>query len=215
MKQVSELTREQLEEIAVRIRDILWQDPVTGELDPGRSWCVETLERVSGVIEDAGLKPGADTAAAPAGDPDRIDPGDADRAARAAPGRAPMVEEPEDDRSLLEIIPAALAGYPGTTASLADGSALDVRLADGDAYRITLDGLGEDEGDPIGGGPMSAGYRRPDRIADHATLLDAVLHALAGSPLRGHITGLTTDGDGDDCEAMFRLRGAPVVLKVR
>ncbi len=57
MKQPSELTREQLEDIVGRIRDILWWDPVTGELDPERSWDVETLERVSGVVEDAGLKP--------------------------------------------------------------------------------------------------------------------------------------------------------------
>ena len=57
MKQPSELTREQLEDIVGRIRDILWQDPVTGELDPDRSWDVETIEWVSGVLEDAGLKP--------------------------------------------------------------------------------------------------------------------------------------------------------------
>ena len=57
MKQVSELTREQLERIVVEIRDILWRDLVTGRLDPGRSSSVETIERVSGVVEDAGLKP--------------------------------------------------------------------------------------------------------------------------------------------------------------
>ena len=57
MKQVSELTREQLERALIAIRDILWREPVTGRLDPERSWCVETIEWVSGVIEDAGLKP--------------------------------------------------------------------------------------------------------------------------------------------------------------
>jgi hypothetical protein len=57
MKQPSDLTREELEGIALQIRDILWRDPVTGRLDPERSWTVETIERVSGVIEDAGLKP--------------------------------------------------------------------------------------------------------------------------------------------------------------
>ena len=57
MKQPSELTREQLEDIVGQIRDILWRDPVTGELDPDRSWDVETIEWVSGVVEDAGLKP--------------------------------------------------------------------------------------------------------------------------------------------------------------
>ena len=57
MKQPSELTRERLEDVVGRIRDILWRDPVTGELDPDRSWSVETIEWVSGVVEDAGLKP--------------------------------------------------------------------------------------------------------------------------------------------------------------
>ena len=57
MKQVSELNREQLERALIAIRDILWREPVTGRLDPERSWCVETIEWVSGVIEDAGLKP--------------------------------------------------------------------------------------------------------------------------------------------------------------
>ena len=57
MKQVSELNREQLERALIAIRDILWREPVTGRLDPERSWCVETIEWVSGVVEDAGLKP--------------------------------------------------------------------------------------------------------------------------------------------------------------
>jgi hypothetical protein len=57
MKQPSELSRKELESIALQIRDILWQDPVTGRLDPERSWTVEALKWVSGVIEDAGLKP--------------------------------------------------------------------------------------------------------------------------------------------------------------
>jgi hypothetical protein len=57
MKHPSELTRERLADIVGRIREILWRDPVTGELDPDRSWNVETLEGVSGVMEDAGLKP--------------------------------------------------------------------------------------------------------------------------------------------------------------
>jgi hypothetical protein len=70
MKQPSELSREELESIALQIRDILWQDPVTGQLDPERSWTVETIEWVSGVIEDAGLKPDpAPTAPPPTDEP--------------------------------------------------------------------------------------------------------------------------------------------------
>jgi hypothetical protein len=57
MKPLSELSREQLEDIVRQIRDILWRDPVTGDLDAERSWDVETIEWVSGVIEDAGLRP--------------------------------------------------------------------------------------------------------------------------------------------------------------
>ena len=57
MKQPSDLTREELEDIVGRIRDILWRDPVGGTFDPDRSWDVETIEWVSGVVEDAGLKP--------------------------------------------------------------------------------------------------------------------------------------------------------------
>ena len=57
MKQPPDLTRGQLEDIVRQVREILWWDPATGELDPERSWDVETIERVSGVIEAAGLKP--------------------------------------------------------------------------------------------------------------------------------------------------------------
>jgi hypothetical protein len=44
MKQPSEPTRAQLEAIVLRIHDILWRDPVTGEFDPERPWTVETIE---------------------------------------------------------------------------------------------------------------------------------------------------------------------------
>jgi hypothetical protein len=81
MKRPSELTREQLEAIVGQIRDILWQDPITGQLDPERSWDSETIEWVSGVLEDAGLKPDPAPPAAPAtGEP----PADAMRSALEA-----------------------------------------------------------------------------------------------------------------------------------
>jgi hypothetical protein len=58
MKTPSELTREQLESIVGQIQSILWMNLRTGEFDPDLSWDSETLEYVSGVLEDAGLKPG-------------------------------------------------------------------------------------------------------------------------------------------------------------
>jgi hypothetical protein len=75
MKTPSELTREQLEGIAAAIRDILWRDPRTGGFDPEKEWCSDTIEWVSGVMEDAGLKPGAvPTADRAAADPDAATP---------------------------------------------------------------------------------------------------------------------------------------------
>jgi hypothetical protein len=66
MKHRSVLTREQLEAIVLQIRDILWRDPLAGELDPERSWDSETIEWVSGVIAAAGLKPDPAPPASPA-----------------------------------------------------------------------------------------------------------------------------------------------------
>jgi hypothetical protein len=57
VKQPSDLTREELEEVVLVVRDILWRDPVSGRLDSERSWDVQTIEWVSGALEDAGLKP--------------------------------------------------------------------------------------------------------------------------------------------------------------
>jgi hypothetical protein len=68
MKQPSELTREELEQIVGQVRDILWLDSVSGALDPDRSWDSETIEWVSGVLEDAGLKPDPVRPSSPATD---------------------------------------------------------------------------------------------------------------------------------------------------
>lgn len=57
MKQSSDLTRDHLETIVEQIRDILWLDSISGQLDPERAWNSETIEWVAGVLEDAGLKP--------------------------------------------------------------------------------------------------------------------------------------------------------------
>jgi hypothetical protein len=58
MKTPGELTRKQLEDIVGRIQSILWLEPTTDAFDPDRSWDVETIEWVSEVLEDAGLRPG-------------------------------------------------------------------------------------------------------------------------------------------------------------
>jgi hypothetical protein len=58
MKLPSELTRKQLESIVGQVQMILWLDIRTGVFDPDQSWDCETIEYVSGVFQDAGLKPG-------------------------------------------------------------------------------------------------------------------------------------------------------------
>ena len=58
MKTPGDLTREQLKDIVGRIQSILWLDPTTDAFDPDRSWDIERIEWVSGVLEDFGLKPG-------------------------------------------------------------------------------------------------------------------------------------------------------------
>ena len=50
--------RAAFESIVGRIQIILWLDHRTGVLDPDLSWDCETIEYVSGVMQDAGLKPG-------------------------------------------------------------------------------------------------------------------------------------------------------------
>ena len=117
--------------------------------------------------------------------------------------------------SLLTRIADDLAHYVGTSVTPSDGCTLDVSLGNGGSYEVSLDEFDEDEDDPIGDEPMSEGYEPPGSITDHATLLDAILHGIARSPHRKHVTGLTTDGDGSDCEAIFDFHGDPTILKVR
>ncbi len=96
MKQPSELTREELERVVLQVRDILWQDSISGELDPDRSRDTGTMEWVSGVLEDAGLEP--------------------DRVVRPRPSAegppAPGPDESDDPRVAAMV--AALRAFVGT-----------------------------------------------------------------------------------------------------
>jgi hypothetical protein len=67
--------------LSARSRSFLWLDHRTGVLDPDLSWESETLEYVAGVMEDAGLKPGADepTAATHRGEGSTVAPPDTGR----------------------------------------------------------------------------------------------------------------------------------------
>jgi hypothetical protein len=58
MKSPHELTRSQLEDIVRQIQRLLWYDSRDESFDPDMSWSTDTIESVSSVLEDAGLKPG-------------------------------------------------------------------------------------------------------------------------------------------------------------
>jgi hypothetical protein len=166
MKQVSELSREELEKIAVQIRDILWKDPISSALDPDRSWGVETLEWVSGVIEDAGLKPDPVPVASPVTTDDRASPDAAMRSALKA-----FIETIEATGGCIR--PAGVIVGPGGDEMIDFEDSRLVPVGDenwpdlGDAYILACRALGrepmirdaddDDAGDPPGTAIAPAG----------------------------------------------------------
>jgi hypothetical protein len=56
-RDVSELNADQLREIVSEIRQILWFDVDKNEWDPDREWSMDTIEAISGVLDEYGLQP--------------------------------------------------------------------------------------------------------------------------------------------------------------
>jgi hypothetical protein len=106
MKTPGELTRKQLEDIVGRIQSILWLDPTTDAFDPDRSWDVETIEWVSGVLEDAGLRPGT-TSPATGVVPESTGPG-------VRPEGGVLEGLPSGESGSSDAVPAALVSFIGT-----------------------------------------------------------------------------------------------------
>ncbi len=151
MKQPSDLTREELEDIVSQVRNVLWKDYSTDELDPDRSWNSETIEWVSGVLEDAGLKPdrvvqskpSPQEATAPEGDqPD--DP----RVAAMATALQALVSTIEATGGCIRLAgevrasegPEALASGDGLPVPAGDESWIDL----GHAYVLACQALGRE-----------------------------------------------------------------------
>lgn len=91
--------------------------------------------------------------------------------------------------------------------------AVDGAVSEGDlcGYTVEVDYF-DDEGD-TSGGELDPKYPRPSKIKNHCDILDACLAALARTGLK--VTSLTTDGDGSDCEAIFRVGEQAYIIKVR
>ena len=119
-----------------------------------------------------------------------------------------------DITDLIDLSQAGLAKYDGIKLEREDRLTLLVTLPD-DEFTVSIDDFDEDENDPIGDDAMSEGYGHPIEITDHVTLLDAILACVSVSGHRRRIKGLTTDGDGRGCEALFAYDGDPTILKVR
>lgn len=78
-----------------------------------------------------------------------------------------------------------------------------------------------DDGDPeveLGNGttldPKNYAEYKNRKLKSHVDVLDACLGILAHSPLGQYISDLTTDGDGTDCEAIFKMGDTYWTIKV-
>ena len=54
---VSDLDTDQMRTIIDEIRKTLWFNFATNEIDADKEWNMDTLEYISGVLEDHGLRP--------------------------------------------------------------------------------------------------------------------------------------------------------------
>jgi hypothetical protein len=111
-----------------------------------------------------------------------------------------------------------LQSYPNVTVTRTKPNAATVQVP-GMTYTVTIDDFDEDDDDPIGDEPMTGNYfrsdSRPDPLTNHVSVLSAILYCLAHSDYRSKITGLTTDGDNHDCEAIFKYDNQPTIIKIR
>jgi hypothetical protein len=81
-------------------------------------------------------------------------------------------------------------------------------------YEVILESI-DVEDEEMTENPMVE-YKKPSKIKDHVGVLDMALYLLGNSREREKISGLTTDGDNKDCEAIFHHKEyGNVVLKVR
>lgn len=75
----------------------------------------------------------------------------------------------------------------------------------GRTYDLTLRETDDIEADEIGKGSVLEDYPMPEKVKDHTDLLDLALSAISRIENRPVISDLTTDGDHNDCEAIFRV----------
>jgi hypothetical protein len=175
----------QLRELVAAVAECLWPGG-----DPDHEWSPDTLDEVASVLGRHGPGP----------------------AMRQDESRAPGLDR------VAEVCKAALGNVPGVAVTEEQGNpwAFGVRAGDGVQLRVTLDeaDVGEDEGGE--GRPLDMDLEAPERVGGPFDALAVLLAALArDGAVAGLIDDVTTDGDGRDCEAVFRLGGAFRRLAVR
>lgn len=108
------------------------------------------------------------------------------------------------------------ARFPNMITTTGTHTYVDV---DGDSFELIVET--DDEFDKAEYGPMSMaemarGWDVPVKPKDCTDVLDIILFSLSQhEQLAKEITGLTTDGDNHDCEAMFLFRNQAWTIKVR
>jgi hypothetical protein len=115
---------------------------------------------------------------------------------------------------MLRDLATQLAGRISADVVLED-DVIFVTLTNGNGYQVYLDGFEEEPDDPFEDTPLQHHDEPPAELTDHMHVLEAILYCLGQLPSADAIRGLTSDGDHKDCEAIFKLAGDPVVLKIR
>jgi hypothetical protein len=114
---------------------------------------------------------------------------------------------------------AALAGRKDLRIDEIEGHTVNFTLSDGTPYYAQLDDADVEPEEEGGGTTLHKFLSRtmPLSIKSPSDVLDVCLNALAADArCMAAVSDLTTDGDGSDCEAIFKTpTDGHLVLKVR
>lgn len=134
----------------------------------------------------------------------------------AVPIRGSEVRKADSDAAYPLLIESIKKGFSNHKSAITEWeSGLHVQLGE-ETLRLTIEVVENDEEwgtTPLSG--MEGEFAQPKELRDHTDVLDAALSGLRHGGLAESISGLTTDGDNHDCEAMFQFRSIGWSVKVR
>lgn len=125
-------------------------------------------------------------------------------------------ERQDFENHVIEVCQDALVALVGEENVEVEDTQIAVTLEDGTKYTVELEETpvdAEDRGDGNTLDEIEPIIKKPE---SHAEILDVCLLAMKNSGrCREAIEDLTTDGDGNDCEAIFTVDETYYILKVR